>query len=370
MEIYVVIASINELSNIKAFEPMLIKHNCKVIVIDEGAENVRTRNDDLLSAIPHVYYGPRERAEWFKQRFGSKYKNYLSVIPERCHAETSFGFLVAYEERPDFVIELDDDVFPMQGNDIINDHVKNLSGDNGVSVYSKGKWYNTLENLKLNINTRIFPRGQPYTQETRVDEYIWKDRGGECVLNMGLWAGCPDLDALTILYHSGLDGRCQVEGQKYKKNKIIVDEGNYFAICSMNTSFSPEIVPAFYQLYMGFLGIDRFDDIWSGIFLKKIIDHLGYDVCLGKPLVYHEKRPRDTFKDLKKELDGIIINETLWKIVDTLEIEGKDYWDSYNSLAHSLKDNIVKIQNTVYQKIMLMQIKKMKLWLDVIGRIE
>lgn len=54
-----------------------------------------------------------------------------------------------------------------------------------------------------------------------------------------------------------------------KREKVIVGKGTYLAVCSMNTSFTPEIIPAFYQLYMNFMGVDRFDDIWSGIFLKK-----------------------------------------------------------------------------------------------------
>jgi len=35
----------------------------------------------------------------------------MSVISERCHAETSFGFLITYEEEADVTIEMDDDFF-------------------------------------------------------------------------------------------------------------------------------------------------------------------------------------------------------------------------------------------------------------------
>jgi hypothetical protein len=51
----------------------------------------------------------------------------------------------------------------------------------------------------------------------------------------------------------------------------------------MNTSFVSKIIPAFYQLYMKHMGVDRFNDIWSGIFLKKIVDHLGDNISLGTP---------------------------------------------------------------------------------------
>lgn len=369
MEVDIVVASTNILENIKRLEVTLAKHSFGIIVVDEGDKGLRRKNDKLFSSMPHVYYGPKEREEWFKQHFGMNYHRYLSVIPERCHAETSFGFLLAYEEQPEFVIELDDDVFPISGRNIMDCHANNLFNSNGVTVHSKGRWYNSLENLDLSTITRLFPRGHPYATEARTENFVWSNGGKECVLNMGLWAGCPDLDALTILYHGGLDGRCDIEGKKCRRDKVIVSKGTYFALCSMNTAFLPKIIPAFYQLYMNFLGVDRFDDIWSGIFLKKIVDHVGDNVSLGEPVVHHAKRARDTFKDLRKELEGMRINEALWKMVDGTQLDGKTYWDLYHSLTHSLAENFLKLQNSANRKFMLTQIERMMLWLEIIDKL-
>lgn len=371
MEIFIVIASINDIVNIKAFEPTLkqSRYKFKAIIIDEGNEKTRKKNEELLSGLPHIFYGPIEREEWFRQRFGLNYEKYLSVIPKGCHAETSFGFLVAYEEKPDVVIELDDDVFPVKGNDLVEGHIRNLFSVDGITVHSKRVgWYNTIENLPIN-DISLFPRGHPYAKEAREAKYTWVNHVGRGILNMGLWTGCLDLDAVKVLCNGGLTGRCVFKTDKCKRNKVIVGKGTYFAVCSMNTSFVPEIIPAFYQIYMNFMGIDRFDDIWSGIFLKKVADHLRHKVCLGAPLVYHNKRPRDIFKDLKKELEGIIINETLWKIVDGLELEGKTYWDSYYSLVNGLEENTTSFQNLVHQKFMSIQVEKMKLWLEIIDKL-
>jgi hypothetical protein len=60
---------------------------------------------------------------------------------------------------------------------------------------------------------------------------------------MGHWIGNPDFDALTILYNGGLDGRCGVKGLSLNREKVIVDKGTYFAVCSMNTSFVPKVIP-------------------------------------------------------------------------------------------------------------------------------
>lgn len=371
MRVYIIIPSINNLKNLRGFRPLLEKNDSKLLIIDEGDQNLRKDNETLISEIPHEFYGPRERVEWFKKHFGSSYRTYLSVIPERCHAETSFGFLMAYKEQPDLVIELDDDAFAVEGQDIVALHYNNLIGDFGVTVESKGRWYNTLENLELSIDTEIFPRGHPYVPDTRNAKYEWRDEGGRCVLNMGLWTGNPDLDALTLLYHYGFDGQCHIKAVRCKRKKVIVAKGTYFPICSMNTAFVPKIIPAFYQLYMNHMGIDRFDDIWSGIFLKKIADHINDKICLGEPVVYHDRGPRNLFKYLKMEWDGLFINEVIWQIVDSLALDGKTYWDAYNSFVHEFERSVAKITLIPsHKKFIRIQIQKMKLWLETVDKLE
>ena len=371
MKACIVIASINPLDNIKAFEPKLLDHDCEIIVVDEGNAAVRKENEKLLSSLEHKYYGPTERTNWFEKRFGSSFTDLLSVIPERCHAETSFGFLVAYEEKPDIILEVDDDVFPFADHALVDAHAQNLSGDEGVTVSCRSKWYNTMENLTLTSSMMLYPRGHPYGQRAEDERLTWKNSGDKCVLNMGLWTGCPDLDALTILYNGGMNGQCSIASTGCKKDKVIVDKGTYFPVCSMNTAFLCDVTPAFYQLYSNFMGIDRFDDIWSGVFVKKIADHLGRRISLGSPLVDHRKRPRDTLKDLRKEFEGMVINEKLWTLVDQAELEGSTYWDAYNSLIQELEKMIPQtFKEPLHRKFLETQLQKMRLWLKIIDQLE
>lgn len=366
MKIYLVIASINELEYLNYNN---LKNIDKIVVIDEGDEDIRLRNTNRLQNLDVEFYGPHEREKWFKERFGTNYEKYFSVIPKRCHAETSFGFLAAWEENVDVIIELDDDVKPLKNYPLVDFHLKNLYQDHGVTVHSRGRWYNTIENLKLNYAQRLFPRGHPYSPETRLEKYVWTNEGGRCVLNMGLWFGHPDLDALTILYFSGLNGKCHIEGIGLKREKVIVGKGTYFAVCSMNASFRRNIIPAFYQLYMKHFGIDRFDDIWSGIFLKKIADHLDDRISLGNPVVYHDKRPRSIFKDLRAELEGMIINEVLWRVVDNIELDGKDYHECYLELADGIKKQLEQFREKTHRDFIRLQVEKMTLWLNIVEKI-
>lgn len=374
----VTIASISTLENLRRLlanwnECSENRHDVKIVVIDEDDQALRKHNSKILSDLPNVsyaFYGPKEREHWFKSHFNRGYHQYLSVIPEKCHAETSFGFLVAYEDEASIVVEVDDDVIAVPGHDLVEGHRRNLIESHGVRVRSKNKWYNSMENLSFNSNIREFPRGHPYASECRDENYEWIEEGGNCVLNMGLWSGAPDFDALTIIYHGGLNGMCKIMAENIDRKKIIVCEGTYFAICSMNTGFLSKIIPAFYQLYMNHTEIDRYDDIWSGLFLKKITDHLRDNVCLGAPLVYHNKRPRDTFKDLKKEIEGMIINERLWRVVNELSINGNNYTDAYLSLTENLQRHLSKIAlNAHHEKFMKIQLTNMRKWTEITDKL-
>ena len=364
---YVITASVNEVKNLKPLNSAE-QEDLKVLIIDEGDAKLRMRNNGHLGDVPHEYFGPRERREWFKSRFGSAYRRYEDLIPERCHAETSFGFLVAYEENADMVLELDDDVHISEG--FVKRHVDNLTSKEGVTVHAEGKWYNTMENLVLNGGSTIYPRGHPYSSEARQADYSWVEGGGECILNMGLWLQHPDLDALTLLYHGGLDGRCGIRSRGCKREKVVVGKGTYFAVCSMNTSFETRVIPAFYQLYMNTQGIDRFDDIWSGIFLKRIADHLGEKVCIGEPLGSHLRRSRSVLVDLRKELGGIVINEGLWRIVDEAELSSKSFADCYLELSEHISGSLDKqIKEPTYIKFMRLQTQKMRTWIEAIDKL-
>jgi len=372
LKVVIVVASVNELVNVpKILADETMASDCELVVIDEGESRVRARNVALLQGVDKEFYGPRERTDWFRKRFSErKWQSLQSVIPDRCHAETSFGFLVAFENGADVIVEIDDDVNQFKGEPMLTSHVWNLSDSEALRVNSPSRWYNTLDNLVLGTNFPIWPRGHPYSPDTRTEmPYSEMRDAGESVLNMGLWAGDPDLDAQTILEFGGLDGKSTVKSAGLKHRRILLDKGTYFALCSMNTAFRAKIVPGFYQLYMKQYGIDRFDDIWSGIFLKKITDHLGDNISLGAPLAFHDKRPRDVHKDVDAEMHGIAINETLWRIVDSLELDGKDYYQCYDSLVNGLEDRLDLFGDPLHNKFMRLQVEKQRLWLNVVDKI-
>lgn len=368
--IWLITASIYVLDNLWGFRVRGDLEDVeRIIVVDEGDERVRRESLKMLEGLNIEFHGPREREEFFRSRYGSSYKKYLSLIPERSHAETSYGFLLAYEAGADYIIEIDDDVYPEQGYRLVRDHISSLANKGGKGIESPGRWINTMDFLELRPYMNLFPRGHPYDPSTRTRAYTYSAQDAECVLNMGLWTGHPDLDALTILYLGGMDGRAPVESVGIKEERIMPLPGSYFAVCSMNTSFSRKIVPAFYQLYMRYMGIDRFDDIWSGIIIKKIADSIGDRICFGKPAARHVKRQRPIWKDLRAELEGMVINETLWRIIDQADISSKSYSDAYLEIADHIERNLEGFREESHKKFMSAQVDRMRIWVDAIDKL-
>ena len=81
---------------------------------------------------------------------------------------------------------------------------------------------------------------------------------------------------------------------------------------------------------------DRFGDIWAGILMKKVADSLGYSVSTGMPYIRHE-RASNPFTNLKKEANGIEVNEHFWEFVDNVNLkECVNFVEAYNQLGKAM----------------------------------
>jgi hypothetical protein len=178
----------------------------------------------------------------------------------------------------------------------------------------------------VNTHPTYFVRGFPYSELSEPFTVKHTIDPTSTVLNIGCWSDIPDLNAMDyIVLQPKAEDRCAQHNYRLAK-------GQFAPICSMNLAFRPEIIPAFYQLWDN----NRYNDIFSGIFLKHIADHLGKSVSVGGPLCYHEKAPRDYFKDAVIELPSIKLNEVLWKVVSEIKLRGKSWLECYRELAEEL----------------------------------
>ncbi|MFQ3475514.1 alpha-1 4-glucan-protein synthase [Halonotius sp. F2-221B] len=273
-------------------------------------EAMLEEEDDVAG---EVFDGTR-RQEWYEAHGVEEYSH---IVPAASHAETSFGLLYMWAGDYDYGFFIDDDTLPHDEGDFFGTHLDNLAFEGDIeTVSSDEQWVNVL--YQNADEHDLYPRGYPYSamHENVETEQAHADT---IVASQGLWTNVPDLDAVRILMDGDLQGQAQTRTSKDDyEGDFVAAEGNYLTVCSMNLAFRREVIPAFYQLPMdeNEWDVGRFDDIWSGVFLKRACDILGTQIYNGEPLCEHNKAARSTFDDLNNEVPGLELNEHLWEIVD------------------------------------------------------
>jgi len=315
-----------------------------------------------------VFDGSRREA-WYREHGIAEYGH---VVPAASHAETSFGLLYMWANpRLEYGFFIDDDTLPHEAFDFFGRHYDNLAFEGTVEeVRSDERWVNVL--YQNHDEHGLYPRGYPYAAmgET-VETSTAHVEAGDVVASQGLWTNVPDLDAVRILMDGDLRGQAQTRtsADDYRGD-FVAARDNYLTVCSMNLAFRREVVPAFYQLPMddNEWDVGRFDDIWSGVFLKRACDVLGKRIYNGYPLCEHNKAPRSTFDDLTNEVPGLELNEHVWEVVDDV---GGDA-DSYAGVFAAMADELATGDFTEYENGAFLDFvgEHMRDWLAALDALE
>jgi len=276
------------------------------------------------------------REAWYDEHGISEYSH---LVPAASHAQTSFGLLYLWAGEFEYGVFIDDDTAPHDDVDFFGTHMENLAFEGEIErVQSDEDWVNVLYQ---NVDEHgLYPRGYPYAA---MDEDVQTDTAevDRVVASQGLWTNVPDLDAVRILMDGDLQGQAQTRTSTADfDGDFVAADGNYLTVCSMNLAFRREVVPAFYQLPMddNAWDVGRFDDIWSGLFLKRALDVLGGKIYNGGPLCEHNKAPRSTFSDLTNEVHGLELNEHVWEEVDAVGAGA----DSYRAVFAAMADRLAE----------------------------
>ncbi len=212
------------------------------------------------------------------------------IIPRQTDGIRCWGFMQASRDGAEWVLTLDDDCLPVESaEDFVSDHVMSLA--HGATTWERSAW--NQDGL----------RG------------MGRVEGKPLAANLGLWVGVPDVDAETQLAHVGSwDFRPSLEDER------LLPPGTFCPLSAMNLGINPKYLPALWFGLQGRgpggepWGVDRYGDIWSGVVLKKIADHLGDPVGVGWPLVAHD-RASDPLVNREKEVVGKRLHHEFWKAI-------------------------------------------------------
>lgn len=255
-----------------------------------------------------------------------------------------YGFYKAYTLGAEAIITLDDDCYPVSS--VIPGSTRNLSYvkahlDN-LSFKAATDWIPTYPDPNF-----MYTRGFPYKIRHQLP----------VVVSHGLWSGALDLDAKTEVKLPQI-----LTEKPYPVIRQIIPKNYFFPMCSMNLAFTRKVIPLMYFPLMGYdpqgnkWGFDRYDDIWAGLFVKKVSDHLGWGIVSGSPFVEHRKASLPK-SNLAKEKAGLKINETLWREVKKVNLTESSATACYRELA----DKIVFPKTPYFTALR----KAMHIWIDL-----
>jgi hypothetical protein len=369
-DICVVVPTIREYECVRAYAENARQHGFDldrvefVLVTEDFCETDEMRRLlDEEGLAGEVFDGTR-RERWYRDQGITEYGH---VVPAASHAETSFGLLYMWAGDFEYGVFIDDDTRPHDDVDFFGTHMANLAFEGERErVRSDTRWVNVLYHNAEEHG--LYPRGYPYSA---MDETVETDTTyvDDVVASQGLWTNVPDLDAVRILMDGDLQGQAQTRttAGDYGPD-FVAAEGQYLTVCSMNLAFRREVIPAFYQLPMDDnpWDVGRFDDIWSGVFLKRACDVLGKQIYNGDPLCEHNKAPRSTFGDLTNEVPGLELNEHVWEVVDDVGGEADSYAGVYRAMADALREGEFDYENAGFLEYVG---EHMHDWLDALGEV-
>lgn len=320
---YLVIPTIRDLNFLNEWGNAFI--NCHLIVVEDNNQiSIKINNKQFIS-IDH----------FCRNDIDNDFGKNGWIISRHNAGIRSYGFWKAYEKGANVIITLDDDCYPTE-DELVEGHLENLN------FRSPKDWINTYPDPKW-----MFTRGVPYNYRNKIKVSV----------SHGLWSGALDLDGVTEVKLKKL-----LDESKYPSLRHIIPFNYYYPMCSMNLAFSREVTPLMFFPMMG-EGPDgkewpynRFDDIWAGIFSKKIMDHLNLGVINGSPMVYHKKASKPKENQIK-EMSGLRVNETLWKTVDKVKLTKNTPKDCYLELARKVEFP----KNIYFQKLK----KAMIIWANL-----
>lgn len=301
--IFLVIPTIRDLNFLEEWGDQF--KDCNLIVIeDRQKKEVKIPKIACLS-IEHYCWSD------IKKDFGKD----EWIFSRKNSGIRSYGFWKAYRKGADVIITLDDDCYPVEDN-FVEKHIENLNFEAAVN------WHATYPNPHY-----MYTRGFPYKVRNKAP----------VVVSHGLWSGALDMDAKTEIGFQKL-----LEESSYPPIRQVIPSGYYFPMSTMNLVFKKAVIPLMYFPLMGEdpsgnkWGYDRYDDIWAGVIVKKVLDHLGLRVVNGSPFVEHRKKSK-IVDNLVKERRGLMENEIFWKRVDVVNLTKKTIKGCFIELTEKVR---------------------------------
>lgn len=263
------------------------------------------------------------------------------LIPHKTAACRNFAFYYIWKETDyQYILTLDDDCKTEPG--FIEAYCQ-LGNTLDLPTVIGYDWINTIDQYN-NLGLSLFARGYPYWERFEKD---WKviHTTSRVVTIMGMWRRFLDVDGIDKYLFSEFGDIYQDVSPQYPLLRVGTKTSpTKFSFCAMNFGFIREVLPIMYQMPMVERFVDRysiwrFDDIWAGYVLQSLICLKDDAVCIGEPLIEHQKAGNLT-KEVLGEHYGHLISPYFYRLIDA-GISVVDSSRSYAEMYVCLFDHLV-----------------------------
>ncbi|HBE20260.1 MAG TPA: hypothetical protein DEG17_07885 [Cyanobacteria bacterium UBA11149] len=317
--------------------------------------------------LPWYYLDPNKQNEFLKP-----FPKLAAEIPWNTDNRRNVGFLMAYRDRCDIIITIDDDNYPQKNWPFIPGHSTVGKEVFLLTAIGHNGWFNPCSMMEVECPSlgggeTVYARGFPYQRRQPACSQIDTELStGIVAINAGIWCGDPDVDAATRLVT-----RC-VTKEKFTVDYLL-SPNTLMPINTQNTGIIREAIPAYYYVKMGHpvggMKLDRFGDIFSGFFVQKCVQAVGHRIKVGSPVVEHRRSPHNLYKDLWNELAGMAIIDDMLPLLETPLPPAKNYSDAVIELADKIEEWSGKQEGFLWDDALRDYFRNvaenMKLWVKV-----
>lgn len=296
--------------------------------------------DDIFHAredLTYLSFEAQEAAGW----------NLSTIISSRTYARKMFGYLQAFSAESDYIIDTDDDNWPLEDfftprNDL---SFANVSSD-GCFAFEQSGWVNIYQHFSPASN--VWPRGYPLSEiKNTLPLAKMTKQPVDSIIFQGLAEGAPDVDAVH---------RLVFPNQEYTFNREIPIEiraGSYCPFNSQNTTWQKD---SFFLMYLPFTCSFRMTDIYRSYIAQRIVQQMGRGVLFHHATVHQDRNIHSIITDFRDEvmcytddggfmaglaaldLNGLSRGEMLTRCYAFAEEKGYVTADEKNGVAAWIKD--------------------------------
>ena len=273
-----------------------------------------------------------------QDKFFKKYLSLYKMFPYNDAVRKLLGSIytkIVYRKSIERIIFIDDDNYLTDDKSFLNGHNITNSKITGTSIKAKNNWVNIYENLVVEHNVPIFPRGYPWKYRGCENKLSFKKfKNKKIIAKCGFITGDPDIDAVSRLFWP-----IYVKKVKSKKNYYFTP-GTFTPFNDQNTSISREYIMLYYKP----LSAGRNSDIWTSYLICKMAEIYREIVSYGSPVLKQIRNKHDYWKDYDLEVEHNISTDYFADLINKIKL--KKQKTKYLTLKLLCKKILVEISSS------------------------